>query len=111
MKIDASVITSASSASDFTIAKFTDSGLKRIYVKCSSISSASDFKTAVTGIKLLYQKATASSFSTTPHQIDNLVGMNNIVIPYAGQSLDSVIYRGVFAWDDVMDVINAALNS
>lgn len=107
MEIDARVITSASSASDFTIAKFTDSGLKRIYVKCSSISSASDFKTAVTGIKLLYQKATASSFSTTPTNIETLIGQNNISVPLEGQTLDSLSYREMMAWDDVTDIVKA----
>ncbi len=71
------------------------------------ISDVNAWKTWLSSnpIQVCYELATSRTIQLTPQQIDTLIGMNNIVIPDAGQSLDSVIYRGVFAWDDVEDVV------
>ena len=75
----------------------------------STITDVASLRTWLSSnnLQVCYPLATPQTIQLTPQQIDTLVGMNNIVIPDAGQSLDSVIYRGVFAWDDVTDVVDA----
>ena len=94
---------SGSTDGKFSIAPNTDAYKGRLVFVDHRYSTVSDFVTGVTGQTVCYKLATPITVQLTPQQIDTLVGMNNIVIPDAGQSLDSVIYRGVFAWDDVED--------
>lgn len=76
----------------------------KVIIKDSSYSSdASALTTAVTGQQLVYELATPITIQLTPQQIETLIGQNNISVPLAGQSLDSITYREVFAWDDVDD--------
>lgn len=72
--------------------------------------SASDFKTAVTGQYLVYELATPLTIQLTPQQIETLIGQNNVSVPLTGQSLDSLTYREVMAWDDVERAVNVKLD-
>ena len=67
----------------------------------SSMDEYVSGRTPTTGAQVVYKKATASSFSTTPTQINTLIGENHLDVPLTGQSLDSLSYRKMMAWDDV----------
>ena len=75
----------------------------RMFVNDSSrySLSASDFKTAVTGQYLVYELATPQTIQLTPQQLETLVGQNDVFVPLAGQTLDSLSYREIMAWNDV----------
>jgi hypothetical protein len=83
----------------------------RMFVNDSSryTLSASDFKTAVTGQYLVYELATPLTIQLTPQQINTLIGENHLDVPLEGQTLDSAVYRELFAWDDVEDVVELRL--
>ena len=69
-------------------------------------TSESAFTTAMNGQKLVYPLATPFTIQLTPQQIEALVGQNNLSTPLDGQSIDSVKYREVFAFDDVEKVVS-----
>lgn len=69
--------------------------------------TAQNFKTARTGQTIVYPLATPLTIQLTPQQINTIIGENKINAPLTGQSYASAIYRKMFAWSDVMDVINA----
>ena len=80
----------------------------KVIIKDSSYSSdASALITAVTGQQLVYELATPLTIQLTPTQINTLIGENHLDIPLTGQSLDSAVYRELFAWNDVNDVVKA----
>lgn len=78
----------------------------RMFVNDSSrySLSASDFKTAVTGQYLVYELATPFTIQLTPKNLETLVGQNNVFAPLVGQTVESVEYREVFAWDDAIKI-------
>lgn len=51
---------------------------KKVFIKDTAYSSASDFKTAVTGQKIVYELATPTTVTLTPTQVETLLGTNNI---------------------------------
>ena len=71
--------------------------------------SVSDFKTYLSNnpLQVCYALATPFTIQLTPQQINTLIGENNIDVPLEGQSLTSAVYRELFAWDDVNDVVKA----
>ena len=75
----------------------------------SSYTDAASFKTAMSDKKICYPLATPTTIQLTPQQINTLIGENNIDVPLTGQSLTSAVYRELFAWDDVEDVVNTRL--
>lgn len=83
-----------------------------LYIYDSSKTSldATAFKTSVTGYKLVYELATPLTIQLTPQQIETLIGENHLDIPLTGQSLDSLSYREMMAWDDVEKAINVKLD-
>ena len=78
-----------------------------LLIRNTSYSDADVFKTAMTGLKLVYELATPLTIQLTPQQINTLIGENHLDVPLTGQSLDSAVYRELFAWDDVKDVVKA----
>lgn len=80
---------------------------KNVYIADDRYSDATSFKTAVTGYKLVYELETPIVIQLTPQQINTLIGENNIDTPLDGQSLTSAVYRELFAWDDVTDVVES----
>ena len=76
-----------------------------IYDSTKETLTANEFKTAMDGAQLVYALATPVVIQLTPQQINALVGENNIDIPLDGQSLTSAVYRELFAWDDVKDIV------
>ena len=66
--------------------------------------------TPTTGAQVVYKKATATSFSTTPTQIETLIGENNVSMPLSGQSLDSLTYRAIMAWSDIENAFDTDLS-
>lgn len=76
-----------------------------IYAKNSNYTYGYEFKSAVTGKKIVYELSAIQIIKLTPQQINTLIGENNIDVPLTGQSLTSAVYRELFAWDDVTDVV------
>lgn len=77
-----------------------------IYDSTKETLTAEQFKTAVNGFKLVYTLATPLTIQLTPQQIETLAGQNNLSCPLDGQTIDSVEYREVFAFDDVEKIVN-----
>ena len=61
-------------------------------------------------LKVVYKLATPIIIQLTPTQIETLIGQNTVTTPLDGQSLDSLTYREVLAWDDVERAINVKLD-
>ena len=49
-----------------------------VYVKDTRFSGAPEFKTALTGQKIVYELATPQTYQLTPQQIQTLIGQNNV---------------------------------
>jgi len=70
--------------SNTSFANMTNYSIKRgqsnttIYIKDTDYTDADDFKTAVTGMKLVYELATPIEIQLTPTQITTLIGENVI---------------------------------
>lgn len=67
------------------------------------------FKAMLSGspLTVAYELATPTSLSVTGQLITAEVGVNNVSAPLDGQSIktDSVIYKDMFTWEDVLKVI------
>ena len=74
----------------------------------SSMDVYTEGGTPTTGAQVVYPKTTATAISTTPQQIEALVGQNNLSCPLDGQSIQTngVEYREVFVFDDVEKVVS-----
>ena len=70
-----------------------------------SSETAEAFKTARSAVQICYKLATPLTIQLTPQQIETLIGENHLDIPLVGQSLDSLTYREMMAWDDVTDIV------
>ena len=75
----------------------------------SSYTDAASFKTAMSDKKICYPLATPTTIQLTPQQINTLIGENHLDVPLTGQSLTSAVYRELFAWSDVEDVVELRL--
>lgn len=49
-----------------------------VYVRDTRYSDAASFKTAMSGVQLVYELATPQTITLTPTQIDSLLGRNNV---------------------------------
>ena len=65
---------------------------KNIVAKDTNYATADAFKTAVTGVRLVYELATSTTITLTPHQMSSLLGENNI---WADCGDSAVVYRGM----------------
>ncbi len=81
-----------------------------INIKDLAYTDATTFKTAMSGVQLCYELATPQTIQLTPKQLETLVGQNDVFAPLVGQSVESLTYREVMAWDDVERAINAKLD-
>ena len=77
-------------------------------IYCSKVDadeSLASFKSSLntTNMVVVYPLATPLTIQLTPQQINTLIGENHLDIPLEGQSLDSLSYREMMAWDDVSD--------
>ena len=79
----------------------TTSSSKTIYI----VTTVSD---TISG-KVVYKLAEPITIQLTPQQINTLIGENIIDVPMTGQSLTSAVYRELFAWSDVEDVVELRL--
>ena len=75
---------------NYLLAAFGLSFVNRIYARYDACESASDFKTAVTGQKLVYELATPTTIQLTPTEVTTLLGDNNI---WADCGDVAVLYR------------------
>ena len=107
-KIDNAPISGADK--DGTIASYTNS---RLYVKYSAYTDATEFKTAVIGQKLVYEKAAPTTISTPKQNVPMLKGINtvsadcgdtslkyqpdNVIGELKGEIEDNIIYED-FKW-------------
>lgn len=67
------------STPDYTVGYSTNSSLlKRIFISDPNYTTAADFKTAMSGVQLVYELATPIEYQLTPQQIATLIGTNNI---------------------------------
>ena len=57
---------------------YTKNNGDTIYAKDSTYTSAASFKTAMSGVKLVYELATPQTYKLTPTQIALLEGVNNV---------------------------------
>lgn len=71
---------------------------KNIVAKNTNYSTASDFKTSVTGVHLVYELATPITVQLTPTQIEGLLGTNNV---WADTGDIEVVYKGKSARSDI----------
>lgn len=80
-----------------------------INIRVDSIANLSAWRTflASNHLQICYELETPTVIQLTPQQINTLIGENNIDIPLTGQTLTSAIYRELFAWDDVTDVVES----
>ena len=69
---------SASSMADYSVQITGGLGDSNFWIKDSRFTSASDFKTAMNGVQLVYELATPIEISLTPQQMQTLSGQNNI---------------------------------
>ena len=78
-----------------------------IYIKDSSYSDASTFKTAMNGVQLVYELATPIEIQLTPTQINTILGKNNL---YADSGdINKVVYvREEYSGTAVNSVIQTA---
>ena len=65
-------------ASGSGIGYSTYNGSSTLFVGDARYTSASDFKTAMSGVQLVYELATPTTIQLTPTQIDSLLGRNNV---------------------------------
>lgn len=56
----------------------TQAGSGEVYLKDTRYTTATEFKSAVNGVQLCYELATPQTYQLTPHQIQTLVGQNNM---------------------------------
>ena len=72
-----------------------------------ALTDATAWKTWLSSnpLQVCYPLATPLTIQLTPTQIETLIGENNVSVPLTGQSLDSLSYREVMAWDDVEKAI------
>lgn len=72
-------------------------------------TSITDWKTWLSNnpLQVVYKLATPTTLSLTGQNIVADVGVNNVSAPLTGQSIkpDSVIYKDMFTWEDVLKVI------
>lgn len=75
--------------------------------KISAYASANDFKTAMSGVQIVYALATPTTVQLTPTQVSTLLGQNNI---WADAGEVSVVYRadtGLYIDKKLAQVLNA----
>ena len=77
----------------------------------SSITTVAQMKTWLESnpLTVCYKLSTPQTIQLTPQQINTLIGENHLDIPLTGQTLTSAVYRELFAWDDVNDVVELRL--
>lgn len=70
-------------------------GSQLLFIKDTSKASmsASEFKTAMSGVQLCYELATPQTIQLTPKNLETLVGQNDVFAPLEGQSFASAEYR------------------
>lgn len=56
----------------------TQAGAGEVYVKDTRYTTATEFKSAVSGQQLVYELATPQTYQLTPQQVNTLVGTNNV---------------------------------
>ena len=81
-----------------------------IYTKCTTYENdtATAFKTAMSGVDLVYELETYQTIQLTPQQIEALVGQNNLSTPLDGQSIETngVEYKELFTFADVKEYVD-----
>lgn len=90
---------------DGTVAFYSGDAYHRTYVKCSLYTDEVAFKSAVSGIKLVYELATPTTIQLTPRQIVSLVGKNYVDAPLNGQSIVEVKFKQLMSIDDIENIV------
>lgn len=74
-----------------------------IYIRDTAYSSASDFKTAMDGVQLVYELATPQTIQLTPTEVKTLLGSNSV---WADSGDISVEYKAdIFLYADSLETI------
>lgn len=73
---------------DKTVSEYASTGY--VYIKDSTYTDAATFKTALSGVQLVYETATTTNYQLTPQQVQTILGQNNI---YSDSGNCSVTYR------------------
>lgn len=82
-------------------------GSIQIYDSTNNTLSTTDFGTAVSGIKLVYELATPTPIQLSPTMVKALVGENHLSAPLDGQEITEVKYKKMFTFDDVIAYIQS----
>ena len=78
-----------------------------LVIKDSRYSSESDFKSAMSGVQLVYERATPLTYQLTPHEANTVLGANTI---YTGSGFPvTVTYRAdpSIVIEDIIDAITS----
>lgn len=89
---------------EFCYARSGYSSAKQVYIKDSRYTTASDFKTAMNGVQLVYELATPTEIQLTPTEVKTLLGSNNI---WADAGTVEVEYRAdtTLAYNELVAMI------
>lgn len=100
-------VTTASNVPSMSASFLNSQDYSRIMVNDSTYADVTEFETALSqnNLQVAYDLAAPTVIQLTPQQINALIGENNIDTPLDGQSLTSVIYRDMFSWSDIEDVV------
>lgn len=79
----------------------------QLLIRDHRFTDAPSFISAISGVKTIYELATPTTLTLTDQSITAEVGENNVSAPLDGQNIktDSVIYKDMFTWEDVLKVI------
>ena len=78
-----------------------------IYAHDTRYTDANAYKTAMSGVKLVYKLASPQSIQLSPTMVKALVGENHLSAPLDGQEITESEYRELFTWDEVEAYVNA----
>lgn len=88
---------------------YIDTGWLNMIFPVGTFSTSAEVNAwlASNNLQVVYELATPTTLTLTGQNITAEVGENNVSAPMAGQSIktDSVIYKDMFTWEDVLKVI------
>jgi len=82
-------------------------GSIQIYDSTNNTLSTTDFGTAVSGIKLVYELANPTPIQLIPTPVKANVGENHLSAPLDGQEITESKYKKMFTFDDVIAYIQS----
>lgn len=83
----------------------------QLVIRDHRFTDAPSFRSAMSGIKMVYELATPTSLTLTGQSITANTGINNVSAPLNGQEIDTngIEYKELFPFNDVMRVTDSML--